>query len=138
MGITLPGGGATTAGVDRRMAAPPESAWRVLIAVDQWPLWGPSVTRAELDDGATELTAGARGTVWTPVGVPLPFTVTEFVQGRRWGWTVAGVRATGHEVTPAPGGCRVRFEVPWWATGYLPVCAVALARIDRMVTGKIR
>ena len=57
--------------VGRRMAAPPESAWWVLTDLDAWPRWGPSVQRAELDDGGP-LALGARGRVWTPVGVSLP------------------------------------------------------------------
>ncbi|MFM9033346.1 MAG: SRPBCC family protein [Mycobacterium sp.] len=121
-----------TPSVDRRIAAPAERVWQILVELDQWPLWGPSVRRAELSDGGTVLSAGARGTVWTAVGVALPFVVTEFAPGRRWGWTVAGVRATGHEVTAVPGGCLVRFETPFWALGYLPVCAAALTRIDRL------
>lgn len=118
--------------VDRFIAAPPEVVWRLLTDVGQWPRWGPSVRRAELDGGGSLLNSGATGTVWTAVGVALPFTITEFDPGRRWGWTVSGVKATGHEVTAAPGGCRVRFDAPWWAFGYLPVCAAALARIDRL------
>lgn len=117
------------AGVDRFIAAPPEQVWRLLIDVRAWPQWGPSVRRAELADGGTLLSAGSRGTVWTVAGVRLPFAVTEFVPDRRWCWTVSGVRATGHELTEADGGCRVRFEVPWWAPGYLPVCALGLSRL---------
>jgi uncharacterized protein YndB with AHSA1/START domain len=119
--------------VDRRIDVAPDVVWRTLIDLDQWPLWGPSVRRAELTGGGTQLAAGAQGTVWTAVGVALPFRITEFEPGRRWNWTVAGVPATGHEVNAEPGGCRVRFETPWWAAAYLPVCAVALARIDRLV-----
>ena len=84
---------------------------------------------------ATELALGTRGTVETAVGVRLPFTITEFTPGRRWSWTVAGIAATGHQVTAAPGGCRVRFEVPWWAAPYLAVCSVALGRIEVLATG---
>jgi uncharacterized protein YndB with AHSA1/START domain len=128
MGITL-----RPPAVDRRIGAPPEAVWRLLVDTDQWPLWGPSVRRAELAGGGTRLTAGARGTVWTAVGAALPFRITEFEPGRRWDWTVAGVPATGHEVIAAPGGCVVRFETPWWAAAYLPVCAAALARIDKLL-----
>ena len=128
MGITL-----HPPGVDRRIGAPPDAVWRLLTDVDQWPLWGPSVRRAELDGGGTLLTAGARGTVWTVVGVALRFRITQFEPGRRWAWSVAGVTATGHEVTPAPGGCLVRFTTPGWAAAYLPVCATALARIENLV-----
>lgn len=118
--------------VDRFIAAPPAVVWQVLTDVTAWRTWGPSVRRATLADGTTLLDAGARGTVWTAAGVALPFTVTEFEPGRRWNWSVAGVPATGHDVVPAAGGCRVRFELPWWATAYLPVCAVALRRIEKL------
>ena len=103
--------------------------WRLLIDVRAWPAWGPSVRRAELADGRSLLTAGARGTVWTVAGVRMPFEITEFVPERRWCWTVAGVTATGHQVTPVDGGSRVRFETPWWAAAYLPVCALGLSRL---------
>ena len=122
-----------TASVDRDIAAAPSAAWNVLVDLAAWPLWGPSVRRAVLRDGAVELGLGARGDVWTVVGVRLPFVITEFEPGHRWSWRVAGVPATGHQVTAAAGGCRVRFEVPWWATAYLPVCAAALTRIDTLV-----
>ena len=120
------------ASVDRHISAPPAAVWRLLVDIREWPHWGPSVRRAELDGGGFELHAGARGTVWTVAGVRLPFTVTEFDAGHRWSWAVAGVPATGHQVTETVGGCRVGFEVPWWALAYLPVCAAALARIDRL------
>ena len=120
------------ASVDRHISAPPAAVWRLLVDIREWPHWGPSVRRAELDGGGFELHAGARGTVWTVAGVRLPFTVTEFDAGRRWAWAVAGGPATGHQVTETVGGCRVGFEVPWWALAYLPVCAAALARIDRL------
>jgi len=122
-----------TASVDRFIAAPPSAAWDVLVDTAAWPLWGPSVRRAALRGGAVELGLGTTGDVWTAVGLRMPFVITEFDPGRRWTWTVAGVPATGHQVSDAPGGCRVRFEVPWWATAYLPVCAVALGRIDTLV-----
>ena len=122
-----------TAHVDRHIDVPPEVVWKLLIDVREWPRWGPSVRRAELDSGGRQLHPGARGTVWTAAGVRLPFTVTEFDAGHRWTWAVAGVPATGHQVTGTADGCRVRFEVPWWAMAYLPVCAAALVRIDRLV-----
>jgi hypothetical protein len=121
------------ASVDRVIAAAPSAAWHILVDVAAWPLWGPSVRRAKLRDGATELSLGTRGDVWTAVGVRMPFVITEFDPGSRWTWKVAGVPATGHQVTADPGGCRVRFEVPWWASAYLPVCSVALGRIERLV-----
>lgn len=91
--------------------------------------------RAVLHGGATRLDLGVRGTVWTAVGVRMGFTITEFDAGRRWSWSVSGVPATGHEVIPAGNGCRASFDVPRWASIYLPVCAVALDRIDQIATG---
>lgn len=120
--------------VDRRIGAPAEVVWNLLVDLRCWPMWGPSVRRATLDDGGTHLSAGARGTVWTVAGVAMPFRVTDFEPGRRWAWRVAGVPATGHQVLVEPGGCRVVFEVPWWAGAYLAVCAVALSRIDTLAT----
>jgi uncharacterized protein YndB with AHSA1/START domain len=119
--------------VERFIAAPPSAVWDLLVDVSAWPRWGPSVRRATLADQAPGLALRVRGDVWTSVGVRLPFVITEFDAGRRWTWKVAGVPATGHQVTAAPGGCQVRFEVPWWAGAYLPVCSVALRRIERLV-----
>ncbi len=73
--------------------------WQRLVDLDAWPQWGLTVARAELT-GADELSLGARGTVWTPIGVPLPFEITEFVPLRRWAWRVAGVAATDTASTP--------------------------------------
>jgi len=116
--------------VDRYVDAPPEVVWDILVDLEAWPKWGPSVAGATADGGV--FSAGARGNVRTAVGVSLPFTVTDFEPGRRWAWAVAGVAATTHEVTAEGSGCRVRFGVPWWATAYLPVCAVAVGRIERL------
>jgi uncharacterized protein YndB with AHSA1/START domain len=117
----------------RVVAAPAEAAWRVLTDLDAWPRWGPSVQRAELTEPGP-LRLGARGRVWTPVGVPLPFEVTEFDDGHEWAWRVAGIPATRHTVTAHPDGCTVSFGVPVWAPLYLTVCAVALKRIDELAT----
>ena len=117
--------------VSRHIDAPADAVWQVLVDTDAWPRWGPSVARAEIDgDG---LTLGATGRVHTPLGVALPFTVTEFEPGRRWAWTVAGVPATSHSVVPDGGGCRASMGAPWWAPAYLPVLAIALQRIEKMV-----
>lgn len=118
--------------ISRHVAADPDVVWRLLTDLDAWPQWGPSVASASID--ADALGPGARGCVTTAVGVSLPFEVTEFVDGHRWAWRVAGVPATGHRVDPDGDGCRVTFTVPWWAPGYLAVCAIALRRIDGLAT----
>ena len=84
--------------VSRHIDAPADAVWKVLVDTDAWPKWGPTVSGGEVDGGV--LTLGATGRVRTPVGVALPFTITEFEDGRRWAWSVAGVPATAHAVQP--------------------------------------
>jgi uncharacterized protein YndB with AHSA1/START domain len=121
--------------IERRVSASPSSVWDVLVDLDAWPQWGPTVAGATLDN-AEDLAAGERGKIRTPLGIWLPFTVTEFEAGRIWAWEVAGVPATTHEVLPAEGGCRIAFGVPVWALAYLPVCAIALRRIEELAAGR--
>ncbi|MDT7758516.1 MAG: hypothetical protein QOH27_4414 [Mycobacterium sp.] len=116
--------------VSRRIQTPADSVWQLLVDLDDWPRWGPTVQRAELDGGV--LTLGTKGRVWTPVGLPLPFEITEFVPGRSWAWQVAGVPATRHGVDPEDDGCRAWMSAPLWAPAYLPVLAIALQRIEAM------
>jgi hypothetical protein len=122
--------------VELSISATPEAAWEVLIDLQDWPRWGPTVSGAELD-GPGPLQLGSRGKVWTPVGLPLPFEINEFVAGRVWAWRVAGVSATRHEVIPTRGGCRLSFGVPVWAPAYLSIMAIALPRIERLAIERI-
>lgn len=118
--------------VSRHIDAPADAVWKLLVDTDAWPRWGPTVAGAEVDGGVLAL--GATGRVRTPVGVTLPFTITEFEPGRRWAWSVAGVPATTHSVEPDGTGCRASMAAPLWAPAYLPVLAIALRRIDQMVS----
>lgn len=118
--------------VTRVVDAPAADAWDLLVDVRRWPSWGPSVRRAELDDGSHRLTEGATGRVHPPIGPSIPFRVTELEAPRSWSWRVAGVPATAHRVEAlGPDRCRVGFEVPGWAAPYAAVCRVALRRIER-------
>ncbi|MEE3852101.1 SRPBCC family protein [Gordonia sp. LSe1-13] len=116
-----------------RVDLPPETVWSTITDVDAWSRWGPTVTGAKVDDDAP-LANGVRGMVTTAVGASLPFEITEFSEGRVWAWKVAGVDATRHEVIPTAGGCVLSFGAPIWAVGYLPVLAIALARIERLAS----
>jgi uncharacterized protein YndB with AHSA1/START domain len=120
--------------VDRLIAAPSSAVWNVLVDLDAWPQWGPTVSGARLDPPHAELSLGATGTVRTAVGLTVPFVVTDFEPGRQWAWKVAGIPATHHSVQPAGRQARVSIGVPWWAPGYLAVCSIALRRIDAMLT----
>jgi hypothetical protein len=122
--------------VDRVIAAPPSDVWKLLIDLEAWPKWGLTVRRAELDPPLTALALHATGTVETPLLVSLPFVITEFDAGKHWAWTVAGVPATRHRVEPWGDGARVTIAVPWWSAAYLAVCAIALRRIDEMLTAQ--
>lgn len=117
--------------VELVMSVAPESAWAVITDLAAWPEWGPTVSGAELDSDG-KLAMHSTGKVLTPIGVSLPFRITEFVDGRRWEWAVAGVQATSHEVLPHEVGCTVSFGVPFWAPAYLPIMAIALPRIQRL------
>ena len=117
--------------------APSEAAWQELTQLRNWPHWGPTVRAARLDDGGERVSAGATGSVQTPLGVWLPFRVEEYDDGdprRSWSWRVAGVPATTHTVVAlGPSRCRVEMSVPWLAPAYLGVVALALGRIRRRV-----
>jgi hypothetical protein len=121
-----------------RTTASPEAVWDVLVDTEAWPQWGPTVTAVELEEGAghgpggTRIGAGSRGRVRTPVGLWLPFAVTQWVAGERWAWRVAGVPATSHAVRPTDAGSEVVMVVPWWAPAYLAVCEVGVRRVARL------
>ena len=144
-----------TFSVSRRIAASAEDVWALLTDTAKWPVWGPSITGVEpagggipaepasapaagpgTDPASGRLVRGSRGRVRTVLGPALPYTVTAFEPGRYWAWSVAGIPATGHRVVPQDGGCLVTFTVPWWAPFYLPVCALALRRLERLATCK--
>lgn len=110
------------------MAAPPERAWEILTDTMVWPEWGPSVRAVR--HPSRFIGPDSRGHIQTPLGLWLPFRVTEFDEGQSWAWKVAGIPATGHRVEAlGPGRCRVAFEVPLLALPYLTVCSRALKHI---------
>ncbi|MDT5140031.1 MAG: hypothetical protein QOD58_4293 [Mycobacterium sp.] len=119
--------------VHRVIAAPPAAAWQLLVDLEAWPKWGPSIAAAELDKKYSELALQATGYVQTSLLVRVPFVVTEFEPGRSWAWKVAGIPATSHRVDPVDGGALVTFGVPWWAAAYVTVCAIALRRIENLL-----
>ncbi len=117
------------------VAAPATAAWEQLIDTTHWASWGPSVTDARVDGDGTRIESGATGAVRPPVGLWIPYVVTEWTETPtelRWGWRVAGVPATGHWVRPTgDDSCDVGMDVPVWAPGYLAIIEIALRRIRR-------
>lgn len=108
--------------VSRVTNAEPETVWDLMTLTRLWSSWGLSI-RDHV--GPESITHGSEGRVITILGFGLGYRITEFVPGRRWTWTVAGVEATHHEldVVDTDGHRRVvvRFGAPWWAVAYLPV-----------------
>ena len=119
--------------VTAEIDAPAPTVWGLLVDLDAWPRWGPSVRRASVEGGV--LAAGARGTVTTSLGVSLAFEITAFEPGIGWAWKVGGIEATDHRVEPLGADrCRVGFGIAWPAAPYLAVCRIALGRIERLAT----
>ena len=72
----------------RVIEAPIERAWELLIELEQWPKWGPSVTgmRTSAGEGSRWLSRGLKGEVQLAGLVWAPFVVTDFEPLRRWRW----------------------------------------------------
>ncbi len=121
--------------VSRTIPAPAADVWDQLVDVRRWPSWGSSVRSAEIDGGGHRIGPDSTGSVTTVVGVSLPFSVTDWVDGTSWRWRVAGLPATGHAVAPiGDDRCRVSMDVPWFGAPYAVVLRLALAAIERNVT----
>ena len=121
--------------VSRVVDAPADDVWRLLTDTRRWPDWGPSV--ADVDCPTRVIEAGTSGRLRVRgIGLWVPFEVDSCVDGsevKRWTWTVARIPATGHRVDTLGTQCRVTFEVPLLAAGYVPVCRRALDRIAELV-----
>ena len=110
------------------IAALPDRVWAVMIDIDHWPEWTPTVTRIErLDPGP--LTVGSRARIRQPKLPTAVWQVSEFVEGRSFTWVSRspGVRVTAeHGVEPTAGGTRARLSVE-----FSGVLAPLVARLTR-------
>ena len=114
--------------------SPAAVAWRLFTDTHTWPHWGPSVRAVAAP--TRFIAAGTRGRLQTTPGLWLPFAITDWEEGRAWAWRVGGIPATGHRVTPlTASSCRVAFTIPRWAPFYVPVCRLALRRLEVLATG---
>ena len=108
-----------------------DSVWPLIAEFRRWPDWGPTVSAVDVE--AEHVAPGVSGRVRTPVGVWLPFTITEVVEGRSWGWRVAGIEATGHQlVATGPSTSRVEFTAPTWGAPYVLVLRRGLTRLKHL------
>ena len=114
--------------VGKTFSASPHILWDLITDTDQWPRWGPTVKAVRTPE--RYISEGSEGQVLTPLGIWLPFIVTDYEHKCFWNWKVASVRATGHRLQVADAGCALLwFEVPVIAFPYIAICRMALSRI---------
>ncbi len=114
--------------VGRELKASTLTVWALITDTYQWKDWGPSVVAVDCPERC--IRKGLRGRIRTPLGLWVPFAISEVDPPRFWSWRVFGIPATGHRLDPlGPGICRLTFEVPIFGGPYAAICAVALSRI---------
>ena len=105
-----------------------ESVWRLIAEFGHWPRWGPTVT--DVRSNAEAVAPGVTGSVRTPLGLWLPFVVTDVTDGVSWSWKVGGITATGHELRHAADGrSRLEFSAPWYLAPYRAVLRSGLRNV---------
>jgi uncharacterized membrane protein len=92
------------------IAAPGETVWQVLAAVDAWPEWLPTVDSVQPLDGSP-LKLGFRYAVLQPKLRPATWVVTELDPPRRFVWQARSpglLMVAEHEIQESlPGNSRV-------------------------------
>ncbi len=114
----------------------PEVAWQRYAEIARWPQWSPQI--ASVRASAERIAPGVTGTVRSPIGVGVPFTVDEVDEpGRSWTWTVriwpVRVRLS-HTVRPAHPGTRTDLQLHGplpVLLAYAPLARLALRRLVR-------
>jgi len=123
--------------VERKFKASPKRAWDLITDTTKWRLWGPTVRSVTSSD--RYIRKGSWGKVCTPIGLKVPFLVTEYEYRYYWAWEVAGIRATGHRLIPFnTNSCIVAFELPFFWLPYVIVCRIALKRMARILETSMR
>lgn len=117
------------------LSASPETVWDIITDTRLWPVWGPSLLNVDCNDRYIQL--GSEGRVKTLFFCWLPFTVTKFNHMQFWTWNIGPVKATGHTLTRKDEmSCELCFDMTWWAVMYIPICWLALIKIDKILTKK--
>lgn len=93
-------------------SASPELVWRVLIDVEHWRDWTPTVVEIKPLDGA-RLELGARYRVVQPKLRPAIYEITKCVPNQRFTWAQklpGGALAAEHRITPRDGATEVELS----------------------------
>jgi Polyketide cyclase / dehydrase and lipid transport len=88
------------------IAAPTARVWQVMLDVDRWSEWTPTVRRSTRLEGAP-FELGTRVRILQPRLPPAIWTVTRIESGAGFGWTTRGPGFTvlgDHDVRAQPGG----------------------------------
>jgi len=95
--------------VSIEISKPPDVVWPILVDVERWPEWTPSMTKLERLDPAP-FGVGSRVRIQQPKLKPLVWRVSEFDLGRSFTWKAQalGISAIGrHTIQSAARGCKV-------------------------------
>jgi hypothetical protein len=108
--------------------------WDIITDTDKWPQWGPTVKQVRFPERF--IRKGAKGKVLTSINIWLPFEIVDYEHARLWTWKVASVNATGHRIQAVDArSCDLWFDVPLMAAPYTLICRMALARIEKLLSG---
>ncbi|WP_136806558.1 SRPBCC family protein [Desulfosediminicola flagellatus] len=110
---------------------PPEIVWNIITDTHHWPKWGPSVVDVDCTD--RHIRSASHGRVKTAFRIWLPFTITTFIDMKSWSWHIGPFKATGHRISRIDEhSCTLCFDMAWWAVAYIPICWIALRKIDAL------
>ncbi len=111
--------------------APAERVYDVMIDIDRWHEWTPSITSIRrLNEAAFAI--GTRALVRQPKLPPATWTISKIEPGRRFEWVnkAPGLKVTGHHsVTPTATGSRATL-----ALSYEGLFGGLLARMTEGIT----
>lgn len=126
----LPGSYGLGLEVSHVVGVAPEDAWDLLVDTHRWADWSPLVTSVETTD--RRIGSETTGQVRLVGGLWVPFEITGYaLEDRRWAWRIGRVPSIDHRVdTLDDDRCRIAFELPAAAAGYVPVCLRALERLE--------
>jgi carbon monoxide dehydrogenase subunit G len=113
------------------IVAPPQRVWQVMIDVDHWHEWTPSITSVKRL-GGKPMAVGTRVAIRQPKFPAAIWKVTEIEPGTSFTWTSVGLgfRAVGrHAVEPTAAGTRAQLSLEFHG-----IFANAFGRLTKNIT----